>query len=553
MIIDSIGLIDSVVLSDPWPNNVLSYIPELHGDYNDTIQKEYSGKTYYISINLRRPKYAFPSDTSHSDSVLKIRVPYVYVDKDEDNKKIYPTTYARFDSVPDPSYNSYYQLSNLYDSSKIRNLVGVDTNNRPTEFIITRSMLPTDTDDITISGFMIFDNSKINNHKLSPHVDMPSTASEGEIDSLKIEVTYLSNSPVAIDWIKFETPNARRIFQGVYDSLIVQGIQQNLDQFANEPYTSAGNKPYRFIFNVEGSPANWGAERHFRKIVGDIVSGQNAPYLPYHYQHYINPADRWVSLYKFTPMVAAPFSASNKQEEYIDTIKKITYPNSWKTFGYYQGYTRYKDGTLMNIFNSEYDTFLGSKKSVEKMRGADIDVYLSPGNVGYYQGHTSPMVYWEYFQYKRLVEGLHNGYIFTDKPWYPQGFLQSDFKNEKIYVNSDSIETTKIINSQASNCNITGEQYKLMMWNAVILGAKGLMYDGGMDYDEEVRIIPREIDMKDKDSNYASLPDYEFLTHPLFDNDYIDSSYSHFFKKKRFTKCSKISRYSSYIYGNIAE
>jgi hypothetical protein len=317
IIIDSASLKDSVILSEPWPSSIMYYVPIKDGVAVDSIQKNYSGRSFYISINLRR---YLNSTAADSTPILKIKVPYIYWK----TETLRDSLYAVFDSIPSSTNYDTTNLANNY--GKIWDLIETDTNNKPREIIITRKMLPQNNEDITISGYINFggiielkeDNT---NHKLKrlPHLHSETL---NVIDSLKIEVTYLDTMQVAIDWVRFETPNARKIFHGKYDDRLIQSVQQDIDKFTQPEFANDSIKPMRWIVNIEGNPTNWGAERHFRKIVGNVVTGEAAQVLSDHYDHHIGAGDKWQSPAKPAQKATKKAKKNTKIECYTPTLQK---------------------------------------------------------------------------------------------------------------------------------------------------------------------------------------------------------------------------------------
>lgn len=320
LIVRGDSLHNQVILSNPWPSSIMYY----KEDTNQVINRDFTGRSFYISINLRR----YLNSTASDDTpVLKLKVPYVYWDK-VGSKDTNITRYAVFESVPSTTNNDTTTLQNNYGS--IWNLIATNPSNKPDSIIITRKMLPTGTNDITISGYLNFagllspinNPSNINrNHKLK---SIPlATGVKDFIDSLKIEVTYLdTNTAVAIDWVKFETPNARKINQGFYDENIAESVQNDLDYFSQSKYADNNIKPKRWIVHVEGSPVNWEAERHFRKIVGDVTTGAVGGSLASHWDEYLGNADKPKQTTKPTTKPTKKAKKYNKVECYTPTLQK---------------------------------------------------------------------------------------------------------------------------------------------------------------------------------------------------------------------------------------
>ncbi len=127
MIIDTSSLINKIVLKDPWPNDQLTFrrgeeTPQY--DSTDTpsdsaakreaaikntyINTNFSGGTYYVSINLRRIGGSLMQDDT---PVLKIEVPFVYR---------YPnnSTVAYAENIKLPEDDKPYSYIRIYDPDK---------------------------------------------------------------------------------------------------------------------------------------------------------------------------------------------------------------------------------------------------------------------------------------------------------------------------------------------------------------------------------------------------------------------------------------------------
>jgi hypothetical protein len=140
---------DEVVLSNVWPNNVMTYTPVITSDEN---QLNYFGRGLYVSINLKR----YGTINESTNNVLKIEIPYLYCNNAGVKQANNPRN-AKFDRVPG---NTTSTLASGY--GKIRSLREINENNeaRPDHIIITKDMLPSDGSSITISGFIDFSGIK---------------------------------------------------------------------------------------------------------------------------------------------------------------------------------------------------------------------------------------------------------------------------------------------------------------------------------------------------------------------------------------------------------
>lgn len=109
-----------------------------------------------------------------------------------------------------------------------------------------------------------------------------------KIDSLGIRITYLGNAPIAIDWVRIETPHARRFLWGAYDQSIINDVQERLNKFLSDSATSRNIRLFRFNTIIEGSMFNWIAEKYFNNLVGNISTSEVGPIFPAHYEYYVN-------------------------------------------------------------------------------------------------------------------------------------------------------------------------------------------------------------------------------------------------------------------------
>ncbi|MDT3738223.1 MAG: T9SS type A sorting domain-containing protein [Candidatus Kapabacteria bacterium] len=512
------------ILSNPWPNNLLTY----HDGGSDEIDDNFSGRAFYVSINLRR---LYDEDGFEDVDVLKIEVPYTYLDHiDVYGNNVYYTRTAKFRQIPSDQLNDF-DNPNGYG---LRWNLTYPLEDEP-QMIVKEYMLPSTTEDngdITISGYIEFtgldfsDNARLKQHNLQVGV--------GQIDQLNLKVTYMGNCAVAINWIKFETPNTRKLLNGDYDNLIEDGIQDDMTKLTDPSYSSRGIQPSRFIINVEGSPINWAAERHFSKLVGNIITGQSGASLPAHYDYYINPADKWYSYAKMTPHVANPFCKSNSYQE--------TY-EAWKHMGITQGYKKKRwDNGDVNRYTSEWETFLRYRNDLTLSQlfddlKDDTDIYTNDEKVKYAGGPISTQAYWEWNLYTNYFKKFSAGFQYSDIPWFAQTFVEG-------FIFPAPVNSTQY-SYCASHPNgtrvITGEEFQLMNWNPIIMGAKGLLYDGDTDNPAtmDIKLNPSTKIMMTKfgldtliEADYTyfydQIDDIDYLSSVYSTSDFLDNSYDHF-------------------------
>jgi hypothetical protein len=479
---------NTVILDKPFPNIFLTYNTKVTDP--NLIDFNWSGRHYYLSINLRRTGLDTLQD---NEPVLEIEVPYLL--KVGDNN--YTNGIITFDSIPSISSDDYYPLRNYQDTTINRGNIwrltyagGLGAN----KIIITRKMLPqssVDNGDITISAFIDFSRTEFPENKLLR--SSYSSSANDRIHELDIKVTYKGNCDVEINWLKFETPNTRWLTHGYRDSVIIFGIRRDVNRLTDSSYLSRGINLKRFTINVEPSPVNWASERYFSKLIGNLITGSHPSDLPLHYEYHINAPDRWLSFYAFKRTVSVPFCESNKLPDgssFQRDGKTLQNLNLWQTLGIRQGYKYHpkpnppNNGTI-NPFNSEYETFLRSGKSVAAMRDISFDEYSrkasDSANVRFVDSPCSIMSAFEWNMYVHYYDKLRGGFQFSEKPWYSQSFILGEWGLTNIYHPTDSTKDSQYVALNLHKRTVTTEEYRLMSWSALIQGAKGLFYDGDVD------------------------------------------------------------------------
>jgi hypothetical protein len=195
---------------DSLRNQIVLAEPSLSGNLykKDGIDFTINNEQIFISINLRRI-----NDNSDGDEpVLEISIPAIKAILDKDRKIVgYDSTTIKFDSIPD----KIKERIHLNDYNDRGYAMDIDVAPPSTTVItITKDMInkssSTIGNDITISAKFFCD--QYHNYYLKP-----GSGTLTYIDTLKINVKYLGNCPIGIDWIRIENPRAQRLFRGGYD------------------------------------------------------------------------------------------------------------------------------------------------------------------------------------------------------------------------------------------------------------------------------------------------------------------------------------------------
>jgi hypothetical protein len=214
--------------------------------------------------------------------------------------------------------------------------------------------------------------------------------------------------------------------------------------------------------------------------------------------------------------------------------------NYWKTLGMKQGcdYNDYPSPSKkLDRFNSEYETFIREKSAngtVEYIRNTlSIDEYKNNDNyLKQSQGKTSFQTFWEWGLYEKFINPYNSGFAFSEKPWFGQHFVQEFLYEEEHFILNNGVkEQINSYHLEPLKRFQTAEETSLFLWNPLIMGAKGLMYDGGKDYIGQTKLLPYEDILLDRfqisiDSLY-NIENNEFINSNKLTQDFLDSSYNH--------------------------
>gem|GEM_PF-2410589 len=225
----------TTILSHPYPND--EFVGEHKVTHNVIHQKIFDkiyGREVYISVHLRRLDTI---TTQPDDTVSIVRIPYTT--KPGMGILNTPTHYITFDSVPRRDVSPLPMRATLPPFERGLTLPLHKTIRK--DFVITRSMLPPQKDitltahfrlkgDESLPRNIILDGSE--NHRLwAPNLPAhdTSTAADGTIKRMEPEILYMGKSPVAIDWVRLETPMAQRLLRGEFDHVIQSSLLHTLD------------------------------------------------------------------------------------------------------------------------------------------------------------------------------------------------------------------------------------------------------------------------------------------------------------------------------------
>lgn len=492
---------DSVILKNAW--ELSEFDPRGYDDkdlsgktFEDFINKGYE---YYITINLRRLD-STSTATKTGDTVLTIRIPYKYKTEDgggiiELSRNAVIASRPILDSIiriDSSDFRGYTYANEFYDAPQ-----------RDSFIAITDVMLPNANDtlgkDITISFFFPMshrahfnpiygsNNEEIYNHQLNKPRYVPDLERAYDID---VQVKYHGNTDVAINYIRFENPSSKNVFEGKWDDRMQDGQQQLLNHF-----DTVDNYTFSRVYTEGGDDGRiitrWGIQRYMSKLFNKNIIASMPPINPEIWDYYVEARERWIparAMRFFGGELAAPYFRqqihipswwhNSTWESRFDTTYGFGFDVSYRGYEGNWGETtgnhyfdtlrsdyelnslsyRDKDGwTYHRLEDDEYD-FLDS------LRNMDNETFIP------FIKRTKGFL----FAAEYAMGGItyqNSAYLFSDKPWYGQLFIDSRW--DLNYYES--------LNSWLSirdwNRALTPEEISAMVWGNIILGAKGFIYD----------------------------------------------------------------------------
>ena len=440
-----------LILSEPWSKNELKFVPKMNSDDLLNPITNYNGEEWYFTMKIRRNELSQIMDDS---TVLSIKLPFSAFKKDitaqGKDTVIRTNGYIKFDSIPNDNYYSYYK-----EFDTIRGVYrGTQTGGNTTELLIKRKhILKTTDSSITISTKFIcndFDNDTNNFFVNYFHNNPPQFIYF--IDSIGIEVKYHGRLNVAIDFLKFENPNAQKLNRGGFDGKITTAVQSALNIFSDTSFTNRGIRPMRFYTRDEGGLSFWGATRYFNKLVGNLGTFEGGPLFSSHFFHYVNPPERWLCPWSFS--VSPPVFFINHSTGMEGNVNYLGYKYSYN-------YNYFGDS-----LNSGCETFLyPSSLSLNDLKNSSDEDYLSK-----MYGFSSTQSAIEKVLYINYVNKLNNKFLYNNLNWWSQFQILTEWELHKIN-NSWNI-------TLSGSRSYTGEEIRYGVFNGICMGAKGLSYDG---------------------------------------------------------------------------
>ncbi|HRE59365.1 MAG TPA: hypothetical protein PLW09_16255, partial [Candidatus Kapabacteria bacterium] len=476
---------------------VLSGIQEHKGLVNsDTL--------WYFAINLRRADTVFQSDTT-DPIVLKITIPYKY--RKEIAPGVYSTinSYLKFDSllidnIGNKADIDYYSRGRWMDSK----LVAVDSD---TVIIIRRSMVPkfSDTCDVTLSAFFkTIELKSKTKYKPNPPFRLREYVDNqlGRIDSFDIRIEYFPTCNVNINWVRLETPNARKTFRGHWDKTMaiwfthnVQGsIRRMQDSVPNlrlwRYYSLDEPKVFQYLyvrylnrfFNRQTHTEGGGSEQYMHCTeqpttwfaVPKVSSlGNPAPYIPYVLSRMENATKHDSAYYanfedKHFYALRHRYGFRPVHHDRADAMSA----KKWFIFDSLYGGDRY-GGSYELFTNMTFSDTIIPQGLATPLIATAKSWNSSPASTRFHRMAQFPR---DPSMQLQLEAGMYyyyylNPHILYGKPWY--SYINFHGNIEAQYVEEKNRKYARNNNARVQ----TGEEVRLSLWYGLIFGTKGLLYD----------------------------------------------------------------------------
>jgi hypothetical protein len=445
-------------MKDIWPKNAVYYNDYIAFNDDTAYIAKLDSRKMYLAVNLRRTD---DSDlTIDSDIIATIKVKYFNKVLD-DTLLVLNSGYIQFDSAATAS-SIYYSNRGYIDNALSAVPSGTD------EFVIRRNMLPiagTNRRDVTLSAFFTAAKEDETDES-SPNPLFKIKENSFTIDSIDIEVYYHGKSNIALDWVRLETPFARRVLRGYLDSAITHNLSRNIDSLkAYNQRTSKDIRVVKIYGRDEFNMMYWRTHRYLNKLFNNMMETESGVGYTNMYEHHTQNTGYWNSgTFRPTGLTTPPMIPQS------DTI-------GWKTFDYKGGYRYGNHDTSLawyslsetQIFNGHYETWLwkyGIRSFSQVNEQASDADYIET----VHKQSDSYLANYERTAYEYLSPNSPAlGMFYSSKPWWAQIWqtqnIAVDTLNKRMGVSGDGPRIK------------TGEELRCMAWQYLILGAKGLMYD----------------------------------------------------------------------------
>ncbi len=484
-----------IVLSNNWPNNnirknqIIIDPKDAPWEMSIAKQREHFGYEFYLSIHIRRDD--LNDNLQNSNAVLEIKLPYY--------PKNAPGSYIIFSELPFDNPTEFEIHNNKGRRQKRYKPDPLDNALR-----ITKNMLPLNNEYITINAFFECNGLK---EDIYPN----DTLIEPEIN---IEVKYLGNCNIAIDWIRIESPIAHKLFWGDYNAEIITEVQNVINQYEDNSFVSKDVFLKRIYLRDEAHFEYWKATKYFNELVGNIGTYAMGALMPRLFERYVNPPEFWVEMYSKHGWIAQPYTRYG----YNGLLRGFLYPPI----------------TQIDSLKSHYETYLSNNQSFLTTLS---NQYKGDVTSNIHDWGASMKCWDEYalrqfnkytpsdFSNEYIVDMLQsNNYLFSEKKWIGQIFLDTQWGK----IENTTYAPTVLQSSHS-------ELLKMNCFRNILYGAKGLLFDG--DIGQITYIIQTKLfsnldiinEKKLLDDRYdADSPNFDsnvFLNDDDLGRDFIDGDY----------------------------
>ncbi|MGE5480744.1 MAG: hypothetical protein ACM3U1_10010 [Chloroflexota bacterium] len=456
--------IGTVVLNNAWPKDL--YYFNDSGTEEDKTKR--NGRQWILSVNLRYLDSNI--NNSGTSPAISIKMPYRLRTSDSTWD---PTEYIKFSSLPSGNPLDLMRYGYFEDLGKGYNWV--EAPSRPTVFNIPYNLIPDKNRrqanginrDITVNAVFICDGPGINN----PLLKSAPTQSD-RIDTLDIEVTYHGGADIGINWIRVCTPYTYEHYTGKYDSAAYYWAKRCIDTIRYYGY----NNYYVYTLDEHGPQYYSGLGRYSKQYNGCIVAEGSGGL---HHKYGENAAHVWGGCSNFDVRSYAPYVFNHPPywHEFKDPIYRLGHRDENRTYSAAVDYNNietdfdgddfwisWRDTTKWTETKfSSTDAYLGRINDEqcfqERIENSNVQNYYFSQDVTY-----KDTLWWA----NNLPMGQWGGFWHI----YKSTYTEDPLTGKRIYI-YDSIPYPQI----GWNRPNTGEEVRWHIWNRLIFGAKGLMYD----------------------------------------------------------------------------
>ncbi len=525
----SIGSNGVIVLDSIWDGTILRWLDypgDSDGRTTTLIDKQennpqdvslyhpFNGKQWYLSINLRAIDTVGLSQNL-DDTILSLEIPYlmtVYTDSTQKSIDSITSGIVKFDSLPNPYASAKVIEDSLYGNYR-GDYLPLDTAiYQPTVFNITgrmlRSAFNTSSSDssITLSAFARFTGDTvqtggtyINNPRLQNDNYLNPCSHTEYITKLDVRVRYYGQVGVAIDWIRLETPQTRKLVHGGYDKY----IRASLDKMFSILDTHSVNiKLNRFYGSDEMLPNQWFSGRYYNMLLDTLVAlelsikdnpskrflyatgmqefwnGDNidmyaniaAPYYRYGFESNI---DFSIEFLNMSRGYAGKKMFDNTQNNIIDNIRYDSL-NSHYDNHLHCSYAKGNSGNTAYAYNEIVD-YIKQDGTIHSGTYSDFPIDITTDSeisdfFGVkFQYNTSPL----YHSEETMLQFYEDKHILFTK----EGFWSNLWINSQKwgYFNYNNSHYIAMLNNYMRRPG-TGEEIYKSIFTPIILGTKGIFY-----------------------------------------------------------------------------